>query len=384
MTWANYAVNGDLVKTNENIDEYEGLTKEQKKKKKEFDDYWYNDENFPPEWQYDPVKTKKAFDMMQKEIEEFGPFELLLTGEHTTKQWEIYQRKINLIQDAACAPMSTRYDENTLNALQATYSLENKEFNLEEGITLEALEMLKERKANHKFEKAGQIAGRYHIGEGLQALAFVGMLSGLANRNYQPDTNVPANKTQGESFGDEMLPKEASRYEEYWKKVETGESGHPGMSNADYFRWKYSDQKLAEIEAIERVNSNELINLRTQKVLYGSEDMINYEYNMIENPGPLAKLSNQPQKNFFGGRYNRNILEKDRIFFRAGDSNNPYGRWFSSEAPSSVIGVRIDEAVKVHWVNPKTGACTGDSYIDRVYAINIPKGTEIFTGPSLI
>ena len=189
VTSINYFANPNLIKTNENIDEYEGLTKEQKKKKKEFDDYWYNDENFPPEWQYDPVKTKKAFDMMQKEIEEFGPFELLLTGEHTTKQWEIYQRKINLIQDAACAPMSTRYDENTLNALQATYSLENREFNLEEGITLESLEMLKERKANRKFEKAGQIAGRYHIGEGLQAVAFVGMLTGLAERNYQPDNS---------------------------------------------------------------------------------------------------------------------------------------------------------------------------------------------------
>lgn len=75
---------------------------------------------------------------------------------------------------------------------------------------------------------------------------------------------------------------------------------------------------------------------------------------MIENPEPLAEMPNQPAKNFYGGRYNMEVLQEDRIMYRAGNAQNPYGRWFTSE-PSS--------------------------YIDNVYAIKIPKGTTIYTGP---
>lgn len=67
---------------------------------------------------------------------------------------------------------------------------------------------------------------------------------------------------------------------------------------------------------------------------------------MIENPGPLAEMPNQPAKNFYGGRYNMEVLQEDRIMYRAGNAQNPYGRWFTSE-PSS--------------------------YIDNVYAIKIPR-----------
>ena len=116
-------------------------------------------------------------------------------------------------------------------------------------------------------------------------------------------------------------------------------------------------------------------------VIYGSEDIGNYTYHMIENPGPLAEMPNQPAKNFYGGRYNMEVLQEDRILYRAGNSENPYGRWFTSEPPASVANVRIDTAVKPHWINPKTGAWEASSYIDNVYAIKIPKGTTIYTGP---
>ena len=116
-------------------------------------------------------------------------------------------------------------------------------------------------------------------------------------------------------------------------------------------------------------------------VIYGSDDIANYQYNMIENPGPLAEMPNQPAKNFFGGRYNMEVLQEDRIMYRAGNSQNPYGRWFTSEPPASVANVRIDTAVKTHWINPKTGAWEASSYIDNVYAIKIPKGTTVYTGP---
>ena len=116
-------------------------------------------------------------------------------------------------------------------------------------------------------------------------------------------------------------------------------------------------------------------------VIYGSDDIANYQYNMIENPGPLAEMPNQPAKNFYGGRYNMEVLQEDRIMYRAGNAQNPYGRWFTSEPPASVANVRIDTAVKTHWIDPKTGAYEASSYIDNVYAIKVPKGTTIYTGP---
>ena len=116
-------------------------------------------------------------------------------------------------------------------------------------------------------------------------------------------------------------------------------------------------------------------------VIYGSDDIANYQYNMIENPGPLAEMPNQPAKNFYGGRYNMEVLQEDRIMYRAGNAQNPYGRWFTSDPPAAVANVRIDTAVKLHWIDPKTGGYEASSYIDNVYAIKVPKGTTIYTGP---
>ncbi|MDE7331332.1 MAG: hypothetical protein K2O16_03695 [Lachnospiraceae bacterium] len=73
----------------------------------------------------------------------------------------------------------------------------------------------------------------------------------------------------------------------------------------------------------------------TSTVVYGTDDIANYQYNMIENPGPLAEMSNQPAKNFYGGRYNVNVLEEDAIFYRAGQSGKTLGQWFTDEAPES-------------------------------------------------
>ena len=118
----------------------------------------------------------------------------------------------------------------------------------------------------------------------------------------------------------------------------------------------------------------------TGRISYGSDDMARYQYNMIENPGPLADMPKQPAKKIYGGRYNMETLSEDRIMYRAGNSQNPYGRWFTNESPTSIANVRIDTAVKPHWINPKTGGWEASSYIDNVYAIKIPKGTTIYTG----
>lgn len=41
----------------------------------------------------------------------------------------------------------------------------------------------------------------------------------------------------------------------------------------------------------------------------------------------------------------------------------------------------IDSAVKWQWIDPKTGALTGTSFIDNIYAVKIPKGTTVYDGP---
>lgn len=75
------------------------------------------------------------------------------------------------------------------------------------------------------------------------------------------------------------------------------------------------------------------------------------------------------------------ILQEDRIMYRAGNSKNLYGRWFTSEPLAAVANIRIDVAVKIKWIDPKTGVCESSSYIDYIYAIKVPKGITIYIGP---
>ena len=116
-------------------------------------------------------------------------------------------------------------------------------------------------------------------------------------------------------------------------------------------------------------------------VIYGVDDIANYQYNMIENPGPLAEIQGNPAKNFYGGRYNVEVLTEDRIYYRGGNSDKALGQWFTTEPPESVAKVRIDTAVKPQWIDTITGELTGESVVDTVYAIKIPKGTTVYTGP---
>ena len=113
------------------------------------------------------------------------------------------------------------------------------------------------------------------------------------------------------------------------------------------------EKALSNVEVNKLDDVAEVVESGSTTVIYWSGDIANYQYNMIENPGPLAEMPNQPAKNFYGGRYNMEVLQEDRIMYRAGNAQNPYGRWFTSE-PSS--------------------------YIDNVYAIKVPKGTTIYTG----
>ena len=184
-----------------------------------------------------------------------------------------------------------------------------------------------------------------------------------------------------ESFADMMSPDDAAKYLDF---LENG--SREGLTSAELAGVEKADallvsQKVGYEDVWDLRNAGDVLESGSTTVIYGSDDIANYQYNMIENPGPLAEMPNQPAKNFYGGRYNMEVLQEDRIMYRAGNAQNPYGRWFTSEPPASAANVRIDTAVKTHWIDPKTGAYEASSYIDNVYAIKVPKGTTIYTGP---
>ncbi|TDS98221.1 type VI secretion system Hcp family effector [Rahnella sp. BIGb0236] len=94
------------------------------------------------------------------------------------------------------------------------------------------------------------------------------------------------------------------------------------------------------------------------------------EYSAL-NPGPLH---NDLANTFSGGVYKEIQLAGDTTFYRAGVAGNPYGQYFSYEAPQSVIQTRIDKALLPQWPD---GA---QSPLDNFFEINIPSGTTIFVG----
>lgn len=110
------------------------------------------------------------------------------------------------------------------------------------------------------------------------------------------------------------------------------------------------------------------------------DDLYIYKYNGYDNPGPLNNIKGQPNSNFYGGRYDVEVLKEPKIFYRAGDSTNPLGQWFTETPPESIAKVRIDTAVKHQWID-NNGVLTGTSKLDTVYKIEIPAGTTVYSGP---
>ena len=131
-------------------------------------------------------------------------------------------------------------------------------------------------------------------------------------------------------------------------------------------------------------------NFKIRNITSKYDDFYGYEYNAYTNPGPLAELNDHPHLNFYGGRYNSRVLTEDTIYYRAGDANNKYGRYFVETPPKSVIQVRMDTAVKPYWTNKRTEMwekndlgidISGKSKIEKIYTVRVPAGTVIYEGP---
>jgi len=129
-------------------------------------------------------------------------------------------------------------------------------------------------------------------------------------------------------------------------------------------------------------------------------DTTHYQYDMINDPGPLAKIGGArvpPAANFSAGKYNETVLTKPTILYRAqpkallkidGDSQydwNPQtriGRWFSPEPPASAAIARIDAALPDHWIDPQDASHLGSSAAESVLAVLLPAGVKVFYGPT--
>ncbi|MBC6308098.1 hypothetical protein HCJ66_00895 [Listeria sp. FSL L7-1582] len=127
----------------------------------------------------------------------------------------------------------------------------------------------------------------------------------------------------------------------------------------------------------------------TPRIISKYDDIASYEFNSM-NPGPLSKFDDPPNANFYGGRYNIKVLEEDTILYRGGEKGglttpgkefNSLGEWYTTAPPASIAKVRIDSAVKYHWIDPVEGNLTGTSKVSAVYTVKIPKGTTIYEGP---
>ncbi|PHH96171.1 hypothetical protein KST83_00630 [Fusobacterium nucleatum] len=118
------------------------------------------------------------------------------------------------------------------------------------------------------------------------------------------------------------------------------------------------------------------------KIVSKYNDVNKYEYNATTNPGPLSIGDNPQINNFYGGRYNKRILEKPEVYFRARDSGyeKEFGSYYTKDFPKSSIQVRTDSTVKLYWTD-KDGVLTWTSPLNRVYMIEFPVGTEIYEGP---
>ncbi|MCS5709795.1 hypothetical protein CC99x_012885 [Candidatus Berkiella cookevillensis] len=91
---------------------------------------------------------------------------------------------------------------------------------------------------------------------------------------------------------------------------------------------------------------------------------------------PVEKLTIPKEKalSFMGGKYSSYVLKEDSLLWRAGDSENGFGQFFSNIKPVSEIQARIDRAILPIWPD------NGVSILENAYCVKIPKGAVVHIG----
>lgn len=164
---------------------------------------------------------------------------------------------------------------------------------------------------------------------------------------------------------------------------------------------RFSDQVLRWLNRTIKEQAKPLAALAEERFVPPTTG--SYTYDMVNNPGPLAKtggalaeLRASPAGNFIGGKYNEATLSRPTVLFRAQpktlvriDSAGNYdfnpdtkiGRWFSAEPPASAALARIDRALPDHWLDSE-GNYTGTSSAETTVAVRLPAGTKVYYGPT--
>jgi len=111
-------------------------------------------------------------------------------------------------------------------------------------------------------------------------------------------------------------------------------------------------------------------------------DATHYEFNMVDNPGPLGEDGfDSHALNFAGGRYNAETLTEDTVFYRAGNADRALGQYFTRTPPEGELQSHIDNAVEWAWKD-RDGNITDYGDLTHGYAVKIPKGTTVYSGPT--
>jgi phosphatidylserine/phosphatidylglycerophosphate/cardiolipin synthase-like enzyme len=177
-----------------------------------------------------------------------------------------------------------------------------------------------------------------------------------------------------------------------------GDTALTGSYNWTKSAWQKNNENLIVIPRAVKEYSNEfsrLWNEHGEEVSIDKGDYLEppsrappaqYQYSHI-NPGPLSDESIYPDirkcpaANFSGGKYNKIVLKEDIAVYKATCYEKEFSPWFMREKPSSEILARIDSAIRLRWLDYKTGWIDGLSIIDSIYKYRIPKGSIIYEGP---
>lgn len=216
---------------------------------------------------------------------------------------------------------------------------------------------------------AGRTAGRINAdvaylprAQQLRANVAASVSEGLMN-SVVSEISATAKGNSGDLTGPELLQRIA---ENAGKAVVNGVAKGAGTTTA---------AAVAERRAQPRSVEEALLRDHSQR-----------QYNMAEDPGPLAEIDQGMAGTFAGGRYDVVVLDKDTVLHRVGqaggmrDPRKGLGQYFTAEPLASAAQGHIDLAIKRDWIDPATGARTGTSPLESSYAVSIPAGTTVYVG----
>ena len=185
----------------------------------------------------------------------------------------------------------------------------------------------------HRLEKHGLT-----MDEGLDKIG----TGRLANPKGPVGTLQESISKNGINLSDEMV-----RYDDYWKKVKTGETGHPGMSHEEYAKWKYGDGKVLDHTFVNRVDSDEYLKFKGSeagKQKSFIEGVGNPEFTSLRDlmsPEEVAKYDKHWAE--VAERISNEALDNQRNFIKNGGITKPGGGAYKPAKISAAVDMNTGD-----------------------------------------